>query len=144
MDVAIASQPERGGEMGELLAQHLERIHHNGTEILYADYRGLVGADFAQKLRENGDIGIKIADAGDHDQLRLTDLRDVVITQDALGALKETASRLAPHIKASAIVGVTGIRKHLLRIVNQISGLGGRPFDDLERAKDWLAEQAKK
>jgi prephenate dehydrogenase len=135
---------EGGGNMGELLGQYLEKIHHNGAEILYADYRGLVGEDFARTLRENGDLGMKIAEAGDHEQLRLTDLRDVVITQEALGALKETASRLAPHIKASAIVGVTGVRKHLLRIVNQVSGLGGRPFDDLEPAMDWLAKQANK
>jgi hypothetical protein len=59
-----------------------------------------------------------------------------------MDAFNRAAIRLKPYFKASAVVGVKGGKKFLLDVFNRFSGLGVRPFDDIEEAKNWLAEQA--
>jgi len=39
-----------------------------------------------------------------------------------------------------AIIGITGIRKILFDAVTRFSGQNATLFDDIETAKDWLAE----
>ena len=34
------------------------------------------------------------------------------------------------------------MRKHLLGVINKFTGLGARPFDTIEEAKDWLVSQS--
>jgi hypothetical protein len=54
--------------------------------------------------------------------------------------VEKSTTRTKPHIRKQAILGLTGERSVLARIVSYVSGLDMRLFDDLERAKDWLAE----
>lgn len=57
------------------------------------------------------------------------------------GAVKGVFVRVQPWIRASCLVGVTGLQKVLLQVLNQVAKRERPLFDTLEQAKDWLATQ---
>ena len=55
-------------------------------------------------------------------------------------ALKNNASIVKPYAKKVAVVGVTKSQEVILTMVNMFSGLGIKPFRDIEDAKELLIE----
>jgi hypothetical protein len=51
-------------------------------------------------------------------------------------------ARVRPWIRASSLVGVAGLQKVLLQVLNQVARLKRGLFDSLDAAKNWLAGQA--
>jgi hypothetical protein len=127
--------------MGQRLNERMERVEHRGRAILYSDYRGLKGDDLVSQIRANCRLAAQLARMGETEQLRLADLRDTFATPEAIDAIKAVAKEMKPFTKAHAVLGVTGVRKYLLRIVHEFSGLSSRPFDTEAEAKEWLAGQ---
>ena len=68
----------------------------------------------------------------------LTDIRDTVVSSEVMNLAKESSDRTAKHIRKTAVIGVTGIRRVLLDAVSRFSGQQFVAFDDVEKAKDWL------
>jgi hypothetical protein len=116
-------------------------LYHKGKQIYYSDYRGLMGDALAQQIHKNVSRGAELENRGIRNRLTLADFTDTVATQEVMDALKESAAKQKANIKATAVVGVTGMRKHLLGVINRLTGIGARPFDTIEQAKDWLVEQ---
>ena len=56
-------------------------------------------------------------------------------------AIKGVFVRVQPWIRASCLVGVTGLHRVLLQVLNQVAKRERPLFDTLEQAKDWLATQ---
>lgn len=54
-------------------------------------------------------------------------------------AIKGVFVRVQPWIKASCLVGVSGLQKVLVRVLNQVAKRQRPLFDSLDDAKDWLA-----
>jgi hypothetical protein len=73
--------------------------------------------------------------------LLLTDVTQAHYTQQAVDAMKEFSKTVTPHIKASAAVGVSGIKKIVLQSLSRLSGRDIRMFDDRTQALDWLVQQ---
>jgi hypothetical protein len=120
----------------------MERIEHKGTEILYFDYRGLDDDEaVVKRIEENVQAILDHVAGGAGGLLRLTDIRGLFASDRTFQAFRGAAARLKPHFKASAIVGVSGGKKVLLELINRTTRLGAKPFDDIEKAKDWLVEQ---
>lgn len=46
-----------------------------------------------------------------------------------------------PYVKASAIVGVTGLKQIVFNGIMKISGRDVKAFSSIAEAKDWLAQQ---
>lgn len=59
----------------------------------------------------------------------------------SVGAIKGVFVRVQPWIRASCLVGVTGLQKVLLQVLNQVARRERPLFDTLEQAQDWLATQ---
>ncbi len=115
----------------------MEWIEHKGKRILYINYARLSSAENIAQI----DAAVQVLiDSGRKDNLTLTDLRDAVVDQDFVNHSKEKAKISAAYTKKAAILGVEGVRKVLLKAVNAFSGNPRVPFDSLEAAKDWLAE----
>jgi len=57
-------------------------------------------------------------------------------------AIKGVFVRVQPWIRASCLVGVTGLHRVLLQVLNQVARRERPLFDTLEQAKDWLATQS--
>lgn len=120
----------------------MELITHEGRTILYFDYRGLDDSGVIKKIGENEKAIVEHVGKGFNGLLRLTDIRGLYASEEVFQAFKDAAVRLRPHFKASAVVGITGAKKVLLDVINRVTGIGVRPFDDIEQAKDWLVKQS--
>ena len=128
--------------MGERINESMEWIEHQGKRIMYVDYRGLVGDEVARQVRENGEVIVEIGKKGDKNQLRLVDVRGGFATREIVAAFKEVGVAITPYTRATAVIGLSGGQKRLLSIYNRLTGRGARPFDDQEKAKDWLVKKA--
>ncbi len=71
----------------------------------------------------------------------LTDVTRAHYTPQAMDTLKEFSKSITPHIMASAVVGISGIKRILVQSLIKISGRKIETFEDREKALDWLAGQ---
>jgi hypothetical protein len=120
----------------------MEVIRHKGVGIIFFDYRGLDDTALVDQIKTNVEQVEALVQKGERNLLRLTDVTGTYASDDIIDAFKRAAVRLKPHFKASAVVGIKGGKKFLLDLVSRFAGIGIRPFDDVEEAKDWLVEQA--
>jgi hypothetical protein len=130
--------------VSEKITDRMEWITHKGVRIIFADDRGLEGEPLLQHIRECEKALVEIGQRqGEGSILIVTEVTDAVISGEVMNTLKQASLVLKPYIKASAGVGITGIRKYLLNVLSTFSGVDTKAFDTMEEAKDWLAEQAK-
>ena len=54
--------------------------------------------------------------------------------------MKKNAAIAKPFTKKTAVIGVTKTQEVILTVVNMFSGLGVKPFNNIDEAKDWLIE----
>jgi len=71
----------------------------------------------------------------------LTDVSDAHYTSEGVVVMKEFSKSVTPHVKASATVGVTGIKKIILMSLIKLSGRDIKMFDRREDALEWLSNQ---
>ncbi|MBI5806487.1 hypothetical protein HZA73_10670 [candidate division TA06 bacterium] len=71
----------------------------------------------------------------------LTDVTQAHYTTQAVDAMKEFSKASTPYIKASATVGVTGIKRVIVHSLIKLTGRHIEIFGDREKALDWLAGQ---
>jgi hypothetical protein len=72
--------------------------------------------------------------------LLLTDVTNAVYSRESTSAIKDFASKNTPFIKASAVVGVDGLRGLVLRAINTMTGRDIKVCKNRFEALDWLAQ----
>ncbi len=114
-------------------------VEHRGVRMLVVD---------ATDLRESDDINAMIGRfesliRGEPERsVRVVMLvRGLHYDRKSVGAIKGVFVRVQPWIRASCLVGVSGLQKVLLQVLNQVAKRERPLFDTLEQAKDWLATQ---
>lgn len=115
------------------------RIQHKGREILFIDYKGCRSEDeMIEILKEAQQMII----ADNKEYLQLTDITDAFATPSYMKEAKKVAKDTPKLARKRAIVGIDSPgRKILLKGYNLILGKEAiRPFDEMEKAKDWLTE----
>ena len=113
-------------------------IEHKGKEILYVDYSGLYDDDLVNATHEVNDFLTKL---GKLEIPILVDVRNSYANEKmTVDSLKKKAITAKQYSKKTAVIGVTKTQEVILTVVNMFSGLGVKPFDNLEEAKDWLIE----
>jgi hypothetical protein len=119
--------------------ERIRPVTHKGKEILVVDVSNSRGAgtsiDILAKAREQIDCRAP-------GSLRL--LTDVTNTHyDAGGAeaMKAYSKGNTPYVKASAVIGVAGIKRVLFNAVVKLTGRHIATFDTVEAGLDWLAQQ---
>ena len=115
----------------------IEWIDHKGKKILYIKYGGLSPAERLEQIKQ----ATKMIVATNSDKnLSLSDMSDCYVDNDFIELAKEQGKISLPLTHKAAIVGVTGVKKILLNVVNALSPKARKPFDSIDEAKDWLAE----
>ena len=71
--------------------------------------------------------------------MQVTGLR---FSRQSAAVIKGVFVRVQPWIRASCLVGVTGLHRVLLQVLNQVARRERPLFDALTDALDWLATQA--
>jgi len=112
-------------------------IEQSGKRILYLDLAHASPGQKAEAMRSAAGI---IAAEPPGSVLLLLDVTGAGLSDDAEAAVKEFGERTAPHVKARALVGATGLKK-LLYARLQVARGGQAVFDDLGVAREWLARQ---
>ena len=71
----------------------------------------------------------------------LTDVTDARFNTEVGARLKEFTVHNKPFIRASAVVGVAGLKKIIFDAINAFSGRNIRAFDNEREAVSWLRSQ---
>jgi hypothetical protein len=114
-------------------------VEHRGVRMLVVD---------ATSLREFDDISAMIGRfeglirSEPHGSVRVVmHVAGLLFDRRSASAIKGVFVRVQPWIRASCLVGVTGLQRVLLQVLNQVAKRERPLFDTLEQAKDWLATQ---
>jgi len=114
-------------------------IEHKGKKIIFQDLSN------SRDAKTN--IGIFAATQNVIEQekeksvLLLTDVTNAHYDIEAADFMKKFSVAVTPYMKASAAVGVSGIKRILLATLLKLTGRDIKLFDSTEQAKDWLVEQ---
>jgi hypothetical protein len=114
-------------------------IEHRGTRILLQDFSGIRDPDEA--LKEIRHAISVVARQPPHSLRLLTIVREARYNAAVLQAMKEMAAHNAPYVKASAIVGMSGLHRVAYQTVLIFTRRKIPAFDSEAEALDWLAEQ---
>lgn len=114
-------------------------IEHKGQKILYQDFSKNFYNSAAVKA-ELSEVQ-KIVMAQPLNSVRvLSDFRDTTVGSDLLSAMNNASAATKAHVLKTAVLGVTGIKRKLADLLTALTGQPLKYFDDMETAKNWLAE----
>ena len=122
--------------MSEIIEKRFKWIEYKGVEILLNDYSNLTGENFIETLNI---LTEHFLEQKKENILLLLDIRNSYSNKEIIEALNKASKRIKPFVKKSAVIGVTGVKKILLNVINKVSSLGANPFSTEEDAKEWLA-----
>ena len=121
--------------MGDLIEERVKWINYKEKEILYDDYTNLQGDEFVEAIKV---ISNHLMNSGKKDILLLIDINNSYTNKTVVNAFTEAGKRVRPIVKKTAVLGITGVKKVLLNVVNKLSSIDANPFSTEEDAKDWL------
>jgi len=114
-------------------------IEHKKKRILIVDLSNSLGAETTGAILKAARESIDIQPL--KSLLLLTDVTGTHYDTDGAEALKAYTKANTPFVKASAAVGVVGIKLILYRAIVKITGRKIAAVDSVEAGLDWLAEQ---
>jgi len=114
-------------------------VTHKGKPVLVQDFSGLrAGIEFQESIAEAKRF---MAGQPPKSVLSVFDATGTVYNVETLAAMKDFAKHNEPYVKASAVVGVEGIKNIALVAVSRFSGRTFGSFKDRAAAMDWVVEQ---
>jgi hypothetical protein len=117
----------------------VRRLRKADHSIILIDVSSMLfGDEFKETLRMAGSM---IRSEPEGSVLTLFDATDAHYSSDSLSLLKEFAAANKPYVKASAVVGMTGLKKIALQAVATFSGRVFKVHSTREKAIKWLSEQ---
>jgi ribosomal protein S20 len=116
-------------------------INHKGKKIFCLDITGLQCKD-KDKIRdyiESARSVIRLQ--AEKSVLHITNVSNTGFNSDISSMMRDYAAHNTPYIKASAIVGVTGLQKIIYQAIKKFTGRDFHLTETMEDAKEWLAGQ---
>ena len=121
--------------------KRVKYIYHNVRQILFLDFSGCKVEDFQTIIKEAEKL---IRAEPPYSVLTLTDVTGAKYNLEVTQALKEFVKGNKPFVKAGAVVGLDALKKIIYNSVMHFSGRNLLAFDNIEKAKDWLVEEAQR
>lgn len=112
-------------------------IEEDGKRILHLD---LAHASPGQKVEAMRGAARLITAEPPGSVLLLLDVTGAGLSGEVEEAVREFAERTAPHVRARAVVGASGLKRLLYARLQAARG-GQATFDDLGLARAWLVRQ---
>jgi hypothetical protein len=109
-----------------------------GKELVYLDFSGCTSATLPPLIEEAKRL---IAARPEKSVCVLTNVIGTELSRTTSQIIKDFATQNKPYVKASAVIGVEGLKKIIYNAVQAVSGRHISSFDTMEQAKDWLAAQ---
>ena len=116
-------------------------LNHKGKNILCLDIADL-------KTQDKPEFRIHIESAKKKIQLQpqksmlvITNVTNIRFDSEMATSIREYAAHNTPYVKASALVGVSGLQKIIVQAVKKFTGRDFYLADTMEEAKEWLVKQ---
>jgi len=110
---------------------------HKGVRFFYFDVSNFGLDDKGVFLEMDEADAVIMAEPLDS-VLILNDIRNSAGSMEVLKHLQTSADRTTSFIAKAAVVGAEGSKQVLLQVINRFTKHPIIPFDDVEKAKDWL------
>jgi len=116
-------------------------MHYKGKTIICLDVAGL-------KLQDKQEFRSLVEKA--EEQIRqhppkslllLTNVTDTGFDTEVSAIMGEYAMHNTPYVRASALVGVSGVQKVVLAAIRALTGREFHLTDTVEEAQEWLSQQ---
>lgn len=117
------------------LAERVRWITHRGQQVLVHNYADLANEEYTDSINRRV---AEIRDAGTRDILLLLDVTDSYIDRDTLSTFRQAGKDVRPYVRKLAVIGVSGVQRYFLHLINQFSKIGAEPFETEQEAIDWL------
>ena len=120
--------------------QDPQLINHQGKSIFYMDFSGLKDInDIKSTVSKSIEY---IRSQPDKSVLTLTNLDGIHFNTEIKNMFTDFISGNKPHIKASSVVGMTGLLRIVYNGLMRLTGRDIRSFDNINVAKDWLISKS--
>jgi hypothetical protein len=115
-------------------------IEHKGIKILYQDFSRNFYNSAAVKTELEEVQKLVLAEPLNSVRV-LSDFRDTNVGTDLLTAMNTASAATKVYVSKTAVLGVTGMKRKLADLLTALTGQPLKYFDNIEAAKDWLAEE---
>jgi len=115
--------------------ERVKFIRHQERDILFLDFSNSQ-TDEVLKIIEDAKNVIRTRPV--NSLLTLTDVTNARFNEAVGEGMKHFTAHNKPYVKASAVVGITGLKKIIFGAVMAFSRRKIESFDDVEQAKQWL------
>ena len=110
-------------------------IQYAGKKILYADFTGVIKAEDLLRAIDEMEREIKFSPGK---LLILQNFTDAYINSRAMEREKEIGKAHAAKVVKSAFLGIIGVKKILLSVLNRATEISGMAFETKEEALKYL------
>jgi hypothetical protein len=119
-------------------------MEHCGRKILLQDFSRVTDLEEALRIiaAATAFVDEEAARTPGLALLFLTDIEGAHFDERVVKAMQELAKHHKPYVKASALVGLTPLKRVMYRMVMMVTGRNISTFETREQALDWLAAQA--
>ena len=115
-------------------------IEHKGKKIFYQDFSKHFYNSAAVKA-ELDEVQKVVTSQSKDSVLVLSDFRDTSVGSDLLSSMNAASAATKSYVRRTAVLGVTGMKRKLADLLTALTGQPLKYFDDIESAKDWLAQE---
>lgn len=117
---------------------YVQKVNHRGKEVILFDCAAKE-KEVVFKVIEEGKQ--EVAKYPPKTALALTDVTGLRFNTDISDAFREFAAHNKPFIRASALVGITGLQKIAYQTIMTLTGRNIPIFSTRQEALDWLIAQ---
>jgi len=118
--------------------ERIKFIEYKGKKILYTDVSNANIEEAYKIIKEQQKI---IFTFPENSLLTVANFKNCEVTPKATHDLKEIVLQNKPYVKATAVIGIGGIKRIMLNAVSKFSGRKFYVCDKLEDALEWLVNQ---
>ena len=115
-------------------------IKHKGKQIFYQDFSKNFYDSAAVEAELSAVQNVVMSQPLNSVRV-LSDFRDTNVGSDLFSTMHNAAAATKAYIHKTAVLGVTGMKRKLGDLLIALTGQPIKYFDDIEVAKDWLAEE---
>jgi hypothetical protein len=127
---------------GKVMYDRFKKIDYKGKEIIIVDYSNLRKEAYVEAILKVRECFTEIINNGTHNILSLVNTTNSYVNNEALEEIKKLSAYINPYIKKLAYVGITGMKKLFIRILNVFTkDIEQKLFDTMDEAKEWLVKE---
>jgi hypothetical protein len=125
----------------ERVNERINFVLHHGARLLIFDLSGCGSSEVLELIKKAG----RVIQAEPENSVLLATLTvNTHFSREVMSELRTYVDNNRPYVRASAVVGVSGLQEIVINALKAEAGREIAVFDDLEKAKDWLVTVSRK